>query len=1017
MLNSKPKLLSIIALTFGLTFQSGESIGQHFYFHHLDQSKGLSNEFNAHFGQTPDGLFWTSSRDGLNLYDGKEVKVYRPEIDGKALDPNITSKVYSDTQGKHWFTSQNALHYLTLDNGALTSFQIKPDDNRYYYAFHLEKDSLLWVQVEDTLYQVDITQQPLQWEPLHTLGGFIAHLILNQDQEVVGVSRSFINGKGIEIIKYDQERKISQRDTFFYYEGTPHKDPCTFLYYYVESEHSFWLPTNRGLIHFDPFFPENYQLYKHDEALEIFNYKGITPWKENYLWIGDRTGIIRLFDTESGNFIDSLAYFNMEGTVHAAGTIDNLWMDPENTLWVSFSEYGLLFSNLDNTKFDQLLPLSFLNDHPALEILSITKHQDKYYLLIKGQGLIQMDEEKQIEPIRLGFTNGLLSKIFLDSQGDLWLVTPSEKIFIWNPTTQLLKATIQVSSNTFEVRELNDLQFLILSRNAAQVISKKQLPLSLTTGDAQELSNIRGAAQSFYAPKQGLIFIAQNSSLLVFEDVPPFKFVRSIQGIGYVNSIYAGKDLNSIWLATSIGLYKYDVLTKTTSSRILDKENLLDRSLTTVVEDNAGKVWLSSYQGILRYDPDNDKTDYFTNSDGLYTMQYEENVAMKDEKGRIFFAGNNGVTFFSPEKVQLNQHRPKINLQRILVENRPVSQDQFRDSINPVRLPYRSNQLLFQYTVLEYSDPAKNQFEAFLIKNKKDTVFLSEDTRVALAEIREGNYELHSRAFNSDGISSGKTEKVYFRISPPFQRSRVGFSLIIIGIILLFYGFYRWRIFVIKRDEAVKLKLAEFETAVLRLQMNPHFIFNSLNSIDSYINERDVNTASNYLTQFAKLMRKVLRLSKKPFISLGEEIEFLDLYLELESKRLAQPLNYEFHLPEDMDPDDILFPTMILQPFVENAIWHGVSEKNGPGKIDLEFEIEDTYLHCKIRDNGVGRQFHQEKKKEGPHQSQATDITNERLTLLRETTQKKASLNIIDLYDAQKAAAGTLVVLILPLID
>lgn len=228
----------------------------------------------------------------------------------------------------------------------------------------------------------------------------------------------------------------------------------------------------------------------------------------------------------------------------------------------------------------------------------------------------------------------------------------------------------------------------------------------------------------------------------------------------------------------------------------------------------------------------------------------------------------------------------------------------------------------------------------------------------------------------------------------------------------IFYGAYRYRLGeIIKRqnlekaaNEAKRLA-AETETAVLRLQMNPHFIFNSLSSIDAYILKGEKNEAHNYLICFADLMRGILNNSEKPKTSLEDEIELLTTYLTTEQMRIGPNLGFSFHVAEDLDTYDTEIPTMILQPFVENAIWHGISPKKAPGHIRISFRKEDGFLICEVKDDGVGRTANASDKK---HESKAIEITNRRLTLLSDKNSSyKSYCKIIDELNEHGMPAGT----------
>ena len=168
--------------------------------------------------------------------------------------------------------------------------------------------------------------------------------------------------------------------------------------------------------------------------------------------------------------------------------------------------------------------------------------------------------------------------------------------------------------------------------------------------------------------------------------------------------------------------------------------------------------------------------------------------------------------------------------------------------------------------------------------------------------------------------------------------------------------------------------------------MNPHFIFNCLSSINRFILKNETEAASNYLTKFSRLIRTVLTNSKKPFISLEDELEMLRLYLEMEKLRFKDSFDYSITFINAIDDGNVFLPPLLLQPFAENAIWHGLMHKEGQGKLEFELSIDDRVLTCAISDNGIGRikAAALRSKSAEKQKSLGLQITKERLALLNE---------------------------------
>ena len=216
-----------------------------------------------------------------------------------------------------------------------------------------------------------------------------------------------------------------------------------------------------------------------------------------------------------------------------------------------------------------------------------------------------------------------------------------------------------------------------------------------------------------------------------------------------------------------------------------------------------------------------------------------------------------------------------------------------------------------------------------------------------------------------------------------------------------------------KRKQAVlQQHVTELEMQALRAQMNPHFLFNCLSSINSFILKNETEVASDYLTKFSRLVRMVLSNSNKSFIALEDELDMLRLYLDMERLRFKNSFDYSITATNSLDDSVIYVPPLILQPFVENAIWHGLMHKEGQGQVEIKLDLEDKFLNCVITDNGVGRDkaAAYKSKSAALQKSMGLQITSERLALLNEDG-KGPSFTIEDLADKDGKAGGTRVIL------
>ena len=217
----------------------------------------------------------------------------------------------------------------------------------------------------------------------------------------------------------------------------------------------------------------------------------------------------------------------------------------------------------------------------------------------------------------------------------------------------------------------------------------------------------------------------------------------------------------------------------------------------------------------------------------------------------------------------------------------------------------------------------------------------------------------------------------------------------------------------------MSLRLSEITQANLRQQMNPHFIFNTLNSIQYYMYQHDKLATNNYLTKFSSLIRKILENSQLMFVSIKDELDVIQLYLELETLRFKDKFRYEINIDDEIDTLSYKVPTMLIQPYVENAICHGLMNKDENGLLKFEMSIKESFILCVIEDNGVGREAALEikKLKSTSHQSLGIKITESRIDLSNAVYGTDMKVVIVDLKDENNQACGTRVELFLPIMS
>ncbi len=298
-----------------------------------------------------------------------------------------------------------------------------------------------------------------------------------------------------------------------------------------------------------------------------------------------------------------------------------------------------------------------------------------------------------------------------------------------------------------------------------------------------------------------------------------------------------------------------------------------------------------------------------------------------------------------------------------------------------------------------------------LFSQAKDSLYSHESIRKSVQA--EMNFEFEKR----EVLQKKELEKRELLFKEASKRHNMQTFFVVLFVLLLVgIGFLIYNRMQLKKTLTLQKELAEYEQKALHLQMNPHFVFNCLGSISSFIVQNGTDSAIKYLSKFSKLMRLTLEYSKEALIPIDKEIESLQNYLELEQLRFNNKFDFKI-TKSDAIEDDMALPPLLLQPFVENAIIHGLIPKKENGQITIDFSIQNQSLICTIMDNGVGFNKSQELKENlvSVHKSMALDITKKRLEMMEAITSKASHVEINELKDENNDSNGTKVVLNLPI--
>lgn len=435
--------------------------------------------------------------------------------------------------------------------------------------------------------------------------------------------------------------------------------------------------------------------------------------------------------------------------------------------------------------------------------------------------------------------------------------------------------------------------------------------------------------------------------------------------------------------------------------------------------DKKGRIWIRNENGISHFEPSSGKAEYYYEGYGL--PEERTSLLKTISTGEMVMGMKKGICIFHPDSLRKNKEIPKPYLTSFKVFDREIIRDTSLLALDHLSLSYQQNFFSFEFSAIGFNFPEKHIFAHMLEGVDEDWVYAGRRNYAAYTNIDGGDYIFKVKVANNEGQWNEEPFALKIHITTPWWKTW-WFWLSLIGLILLLsFFFIRWRIDLIRKKEALKAnfekRLANVELNALRAQMNPHFIFNCLNSIDYYILKNDMDNASDYLNRFSRLIRLILQNSRSNYVNLKDEMEALKLYIEMESLRFEEQFDYSVKISKGLKMEEIEIPPMLLQPYVENAIWHGLMQKEGKGKLELIIAQKNGHLHCIIEDNGIGRAAAKalRSKTATKRKSFGMQITNDRIGIINKLYNADASIIVEDLKNEKGEATGTRVKLEIPI--
>lgn len=921
-------------------------------FTNYSPKNGLLNHSVTCITEDNQNNLWIGTISGINKFRDEKFTGYTTK---HGLISNSITAALKDTKGDLWFGTDKGISKLT--GGTFINYSIKNGlIGNTVNCIYQDETGNIWIGTNDGISVFDgkkITNY-------NTSNGLLTNHInsITQDfQHNIWIATS--NG----LCKMTKNK-------FTYYskeQGLIDNDIKSII---VDYRNTLWLATNIGLMKYYPKDSNggnekfiNYSLRKDNNS----NLIGcLYQDYEHNLWIGTYAGLFKY----RGN---PFASYGIEDGL-TSQFIYGILRDSKNTLWVGSKDGGLFkFESGRFTQFNQK------NGLKAKSVNSIYEFTLGTLWLGTDAGLTLYDGKNFIKKVDAsGVFDHTINCFYKDSKNNLWL-GGNDEVFKYDGK--------KFTRYTFKGRSEN-CQVWTMVEDLKGTLWIGMYLGGLIKYDGKEFiecSEMLGLKNDSYLTslidKEGTIYLGALDGLWMFDpesaNTKPINF-NEADGMSsdLIYSITFGKTENEIWAGTNQGLNKIDI----SGFKKSEKKNIIP----------------------------------FGKEDGFSGVECNSNGTWVDKDGSIWFGTVNGLIKYDPYEYIENEAESKTSITGFRLF--------YTDTIltNNIHLSYKDNSITFYYSGISLTNPAKVQYSHILDGFEKNWSPSSKERLVTYSNLPSGTYTFKVISENNEGIWNKIPASFTFTINIPFWKTWGFIITSVLLIVTAFMLFIRYRIREIKNREKQKTelnkKIANIESQALRAQMNPHFIFNTLSSIQHYISNHNTDAALKYLSKFAKLMRKIMENSKLQMITVAEEINALNLFLELEVMRFDKKFEYHIVIDPNIDQNYDRIPSMLIQPYVENAIIHGLLPKQGLGEISITLQKQNDTILCIIEDTGIGRENSKKFKKNRvqQHKSMGMSITQERLDILNASLSSNINSEIIDLHENGEPT-GTRVRLVIPL--
>ena len=1011
----------LLLLLFLWKYSNGVSQLPDFHVQLLDESNGIETGNISSIIRDKQGFLWMLSGRHLQRFDGQNVKKIETD-DEDFLD------IATDTSGTIWVTTELGIkryvnnyvdfRRIKVESPTTDPLRVDPFPNvgstseftqgvaaaNKFNKLQVTPDNRIWANARKGLYLYDAQENKFKHHFIPGLSPmiqFYRRIFSRRDYQMY-------LGDANTLYFYDVKRNTTKVIPF---EGVRTVTPF--------SDNIAWV-TNTMLKTYEVNFET--ETITPIAGLPNVDMKSITPLgKGNYL-INTRQGCYK-YAGISREFSKAVLYHSGKQLSNEETYAD--YYDRDGTFWL-LCEEGIAFFKPHEHSIGWLRGYSNAGKRWNNNIQAITEDKKGNIWLGTAVGFSKLNlKSGEVRTIQAnskmpdGFRHPWVRSLVFDGKNLVVGASIGEPVIFIPESERFKRLTFPGGSEGSYLRKkfekdiisgvftMQNGDHLILGEESCYVLKKDTYRVSekIFQGTASNIQTVvqERSGNFWMGSYNGLLYVDKSFKTLLYDDrFAPAKLVSSL----------LVRNDSTVWCG-SVGLFEI-VRSKNRLTKRLLFPQLRNQAITLLYRDKKSKIWIGADNGLYRFDEKTGKLEWFDVWDNVQNKRFNANSFLEAKDGTLFIGGLNGLNYFNPERIQLRED--KLN---VIISGVTINQDDssFTIAAAPKLLNWTQNSVEFQFVTPYFGNAQKLIYRYRLAGLDNGWQMNGRNNKVRFSSLSPNEYAF-TVAASVDGIKWYETSTPFkFVISPPFWKKSWFIILCFVAAAVLAYLLFRKRVAVIRKQTDLRERINEMEMRALRAQMNPHFIFNCLNSINRYIVKSDNATASLYLTRFSKLIRLILDNSNSKNVVLSNELEALKLYIEMEGVRFDNKFDYEIILDENVSPDSIEVPSLIIQPYVENAIWHGLLHKETTGSLTIRMsKPEENLLQCVIEDDGVGRAKAMEYRSKSAmnKKSLGMKLTEDRIAILNQNTKANASVEIFDLVGAEGAALGTRVVIKIP---